>query len=91
MANTEAIDLIFWANALGGLAMMCYAYFLWMQARGMISPSARMLKLVQNICFCLLLIPVAAHLQFTKETILALSVILLVVAFLIKLRRKIGM
>lgn len=89
MASNE-IDLVFWANVVGGTALMFYGYFLWMQARGMINASARLVRIVRGTCFCLLLAPVAARFQFNKDTILVLSIVMLLVALFVKWRRHMG-
>ncbi|MDX2073641.1 MAG: hypothetical protein SFX19_04665 [Alphaproteobacteria bacterium] len=89
--NGMVIDLIFWANVLACVALVVYAFFMFLQARGYYVPSPRIKKIIRWFCLFMLLMPVAARYQYSQSTILYLSAAMLMIGLLLKLKQKMGL
>ncbi len=87
LLNNSA-DIIFWANTLAGAAVALYGYLMLLQARGIINPSPRFIYGLRLSMVCILSAPFAARYQYSESVILYLSVLMITVGILIKIRRK---
>ncbi len=85
------LDPIMLGYAFAALGMIIYAFFLWLKMRAIYIPSPRMAKFINLCCFALLLAPFAARYQYSKAAILYLSAGMCMIAFLIKLKQKMGL
>lgn len=90
MDASNSFDLILWSNIVAGTALVAYAYFMWLQVRGILRPSPRLIYWVRFITLFALLTPIAARYQYSHMAILYLSVGMVMLGLLIKLKRMLG-
>lgn len=91
MAENSPLDLALWSNILAGTALVAYGYFMWLQLRGIVQPSPRLMFWIRFLMLFMLLTPVAAHYQYSHRIILYLSATIVAVGLLLKFKRKMGL
>lgn len=90
-SNEAAFNYVFWSNIVGACALVFYLYFLWLVHRGLIKVSPRFSRIVRYTCLFLLMLPIAARYHYSREAILYLSCAIFAVAFLVRMRNKMGL
>lgn len=91
MANSNPTDWVMWANITAILAVIAYSYIKILQVRGWVKLSPRWAKIIRFTFVCLLLTPLAARYQFSRESILYFSSAIFMIGALIKLKSRMGL